>query len=679
MLRCSWLCAAILLPSTVPAQDPPPPPGGFAITAVPDLPVTWSDGYQSLLDVYEPAVAPPATGWPGVLALHGGSGHRRIPRIVAIATYLAARGYVVYAYDIREEGQTPALNPGWPTPRTEERLLLDEAEIHGIVQGLVPGMVDGARLAITGTSLGGNLSLKAAAFSGLPLPLGGYVTVHPTMLAAAPSIASVDSVGANVPGGLLVGDELVDGRPPTDPVVQMLDVEDYAGILGWAQGSLNAQALQNLQTSTVPLFVMLAWQDRKHQPNASTTALAALSQPRRLLLGTGGHSTPDSPHEELVENELRRRWFDRYLKGVANGVELSPYAELAVEPDAPAYGNPNAIWEHRNASAWPPPASGTTFYLRGNQSLVPVPPGGIESGPVLSHTVASGFTPAAYVAQGAGSAPNLLFTQIPKRTLSWQTAPVPTDVELFGRGEVVLEVDDTTGVFQISAVLEHVDPAGNTHPITIGTGGQRSGVAGRQQLSFAFADIAHAVPAGHRLRLVLQNVADHVGPSSRRIRYVPYFTPTDTQILMEPGFVSHIALPLRPYQANLRPRMAEASAAPGIDHGLSLRGGLARAGQIYLAASGVSGAWPATPLAAGIDVPLVVDGWTLLALPAAGGVNFPGFLGVLDANGDATMAMRFAPPLAAVLVGHEFTFAGVTLSAAGFDAAFGPATLVVDP
>lgn len=44
--------------------------------------------------------------------------------------------------------------------------MLDEAEIHGIVQGLVPGLVDGARLAITGTSLGGNLSLKAAAFSG---------------------------------------------------------------------------------------------------------------------------------------------------------------------------------------------------------------------------------------------------------------------------------------------------------------------------------------------------------------------------------------------------------------------------------------------------------------------------------------------------------------------------------
>lgn len=236
-LRCPWLCAAILLRSTVPAQDSPPPPGGFAITVVPDQPVTWSDGYRSLIDVYEPAVAPPATGWPGVLALHGGGGHRRIPRNRSDRDL--PRGARLRRLRVRhprrradagaEPGLADAAHRGAPVARRSR----DPRHRAG------PGARLGRRRAARDHRHVARRQPVAEGRGVLrpPLPLTGYVAVHPTIRAAAPAIASVDSVGANVPGGLLVGDEPVEGRPSGDPVVQMPDVEDYAGILAWAQGS----------------------------------------------------------------------------------------------------------------------------------------------------------------------------------------------------------------------------------------------------------------------------------------------------------------------------------------------------------------------------------------------------------------------------------------------------------
>lgn len=668
------LLLLLLVPAT--AQDPPTPPGLFTVNLL-DRPVAWSDGYLTRMDIYHPTTPPGANGWPCVLALHGGGGHRRIPRIVALASFLCQRGYVVFTYDIRGEGQTPAWNPAWPTPRTEAELLRDMAESFAVAQGHVPGLIDPTRLAVTGTSMGGNHALKAAAWSGRQLPLAGSVTHHPVIRAAAPEIAAVDPIGTNIPDGLLIGDELVEGRPATDPIVQLLDVEDYAGILAWAQAQLNHQTLGLLQSASVPLFVMLAWQDWKLQPTRSTLALAGLPMPRRLFLTTGGHSTPDNTHEEWVQNELRRRWFDHHVKGIPNTSPTDPYAELAVEPDPPVFGSLASIWEHRTADQWPPNTPMVPHWLRGSHVFSPAPPGGNESGPVLQHRIAPGFTPAGYVGQGAGRLPALLFPQMPKRTLSWLSPPVLTDMELFGQAEAELAIDDSTGVVQLTAVLEIVDPAGTAYPVTIGTGGVRDGVAGRRTLRFLLADIAHVVPAGYRIQVTIQNVADHICPSNRRVQYVPYFTPTDTQILMEPGAASRLLLPLRPYAANLAPRRGDASATAGIDHGLRVRGGVARAGHLYLLALGGSGESPGFPIAGGPTVPLVVDGWTNLFLGAVGPPFCPGFLGVLDASGAATAALRLPPALAALTVGTQFTFAGVTLSPAGFDAPLGPCMLFV--
>ncbi|MEZ5962712.1 MAG: CocE/NonD family hydrolase C-terminal non-catalytic domain-containing protein [Planctomycetota bacterium] len=676
VLRHAFLPLFALAPLA--AQDPPPPVGGFPVVEVLDRTIAWSDTFRTRMDLYRPDVAPPATGWPGVLAVHGGAENRKTALIRSLARYLAGRGYVVYAYDVSGDGDTIALNPGFP-PRGEDRVLLDAAESHGVAQGLLAGFIDPTRLAVTGNSQGGKHSLDAAAYSGRQLPLAGWVSHYPLVAAVAPEIASLDPMATSLPGGVLVSDELTNGRAPTDPLVVMLDAEDYAGIVAWAQAQLTTRLPGLLAGSNVPMLVMLAWHDLKHAPTASAGFLGTLPMAKRLFLTTGGHGTPMNSIERGLEQELRGRWFDRFLKGTRNGVEAETYAEVAVTPDNARYLDTGSVWEHRRFAQWPPAFARTHLYLRGAGTLSSNPPPAIEVGPQVRHRVQPGFSPADYVALGGGRAPAQVYARIPRLEFAFESAPLSDTYEIAGRSSVELHVDDSTGTFQLSAELSHLDPAGNPTYITSGTGGVRGGAAGRHLLRFDLRDVAHVVPAGHRLRLAIVNLATHRPPGQHRIHFVPYFTATDTTLMLRPGAASRVLLPLRPYVANLKPRLAQASAAAGIDHAMLLDGGAARAGLAYVTVMGASGEAPGF-LLPGLTspVPVNLDVWSQVGFALLGTAFAPDFVGVLDAQGQATPGLRVPPLPAAALLGQRVTFGGVVLSAAGgFDTTFGPAVLSV--
>jgi hypothetical protein len=76
-MRLATPVSFLLLTAAVATQDPPAPPGGFPLIEDLDRLTTWSDGYRTRTDVRYPAAAPPATGWPAVLLLHGNGGSRK--------------------------------------------------------------------------------------------------------------------------------------------------------------------------------------------------------------------------------------------------------------------------------------------------------------------------------------------------------------------------------------------------------------------------------------------------------------------------------------------------------------------------------------------------------------------------------------------------------------------------
>jgi hypothetical protein len=121
----------------------------------------------------------------------------------------------------------------------------------------------------------------------------------------------------------------------------------------------------------------------------------------------------------------------------------------------------------------------------------------------------------------------------------------------------------------------------------------------------------------------------------------------------------------RPH-AFVTPRLAAVSTAAGALHTLQVNAGAARAGQYYLVLLSASGFGPGSAFAPEI-LPIQLDFWTYAVASAPTGPFFPGFSGLLDAQGRATAsvdlrALAFPPSL----LGIRWTTAVAGLDAGGY-------------
>jgi acetyl esterase/lipase len=122
-------------------------------------------GVPLLLDVYRP---PTAGRHPAVVQIYGGAWQRGGPGDdKPFATYLAARGYVVFAIDYRH---APAWR--WPAQIEDVRSALWWIRDHGAEYD-----ADASRLALVGRSSGAQLALIAA-FEQNPLPVRAVVSYY---------------------------------------------------------------------------------------------------------------------------------------------------------------------------------------------------------------------------------------------------------------------------------------------------------------------------------------------------------------------------------------------------------------------------------------------------------------------------------------------------------------------
>ena len=103
-----------------------------------------------MLDIYRPASA---GQYPSVVQVYGGAWQRGAPEDDAkFATYLAARGFVVFAIDYRHAPQWP-----WPAQIEDVRAALGWVREHGGEYD-----ADVSRLALFGRSAGAQLAMVAA-------------------------------------------------------------------------------------------------------------------------------------------------------------------------------------------------------------------------------------------------------------------------------------------------------------------------------------------------------------------------------------------------------------------------------------------------------------------------------------------------------------------------------------
>jgi predicted acyl esterase len=695
--RVASVLAAIGLTASLLAQcaDPPLPAAGFATTAALDQLITYSDAYRTRADVRWPTAAPGPCGWPLLVLVHGWPANKN-GEVAIVAAEYAARGYVTVAYDVRGQGSAIALNPGRGTTLMALAEWIDLFEVMEWVEAQQPALVDFARIGVTGVSQGGAHSWAAAAYSGrVPPPNARRSAPFPVVRAVAPTVM----VPSHTDAATFDGTAFVDSwagfayAPPNanfalDAGFQatmrtFVLADDPAGMRAWMRADPGRDFQALLATSATATLATMAWLDESMPVDPTLRALAAMpaTTPKRALLTTGNHGTPTNAYEAGRVDEVRRAWFDRFLKGAFEPVELGPPVLSAVLPSSAAeYLTGSTLWRHRADAALPPAnVAPSVWHLRQGGQLAVAPPTTNEPPELVQHTMPAGYDLQAWRADGAGANVTQALARLPLSSFSYTTPPFAAATELAGAPSVRLEVTAQQARFLLAARLEVVPPTGN--PQIIAQGGRGVFLASAPTVATVVVDLSTTscvVPAGGRLRLSVRNHYLVKPAALEAFRCLPPFVPSTVAIEHRPGLLSQLTLPMRPQvgidAATATRQLDLAQPAPVA---FTLRSSAASAGSPYWLLGSLLGQGPATPLPGGDPLYLWFDSLTGSLLGAAGNPLFPGFVGVLDANGSATATMDLAPvaPLPAFFAGWRIHFAPLLL--AGSAASAGPPLEIV--
>jgi putative CocE/NonD family hydrolase len=192
-------------------------------------------------------------------------------------------------------------------------------------------------------------------------------------------------------------------RKGDSPISAAPEYEDYLfeqwshGVFDdyWKQPGIYAEGFYD-RYADVPIVHLSGWYD----PYARTAMenYLGLSRVKRsrmqLILGPWTHGDRSQSHAGEVEFgpaapvdgnlaedffDLRRRWFDRWINGVGNGVDEEPAVRVFVMGGGSGRRNADGRLEHggrwRSASEWPlPQTRWKRLYLRSDRSLAILPP-----------------------------------------------------------------------------------------------------------------------------------------------------------------------------------------------------------------------------------------------------------------------------------------------------------------
>ena len=169
----------------------------------------------------------------------------------------------------------------------------------------------------------------------------------------------------------------------------------------------------------------------------------------------------------------------------------------------------------------------------------------------------------------------------------------------------------------------------------------------------------------------------HRHPGNEHFYAVPFFEDCDIDVQIDPAFAPRIDLPIGPAQASLTARLGRVYAATGFSYDLHVQGESSRAGSLYHVMISGSGTWPGLSLPP--LLPLNWDLWTNVGIAGANGPVFQSFVGLLDAQGNATATFELPAAYATQLEGQRFTFAVLGLDPNLSLFATNPAELIIEP
>ena len=313
----AWIAVAAVALSLVLAGSAAP-----ATVSKQDVTIKADDGASLAATLFEPSGSPPAGGWPAVVLMHGLGGDRSSMNLIAGAMGLIGEQYVVLTVDARGHGQSSGLI-GIDGPRD----LADVREVFDWVGARLE--VARSKIGAFGISLGGGAALDSLA-AGVPW---AAVEVAETWTDLYSALARGGLAKSGIVGGFLAG--LPPGK--LDPSIIAIRDDVLAGtnlgaVRKWAAAR---SSLSGLNAKRTPVFFMQGRRDFAFGIDQAAQGYAVLAGPKRLWIGNHGHPPSTFPAvdtpEMLVEGKA---WFDRFLRGVHNGINRSRPVLVAAEGSA---------------------------------------------------------------------------------------------------------------------------------------------------------------------------------------------------------------------------------------------------------------------------------------------------------------------------------------------------------
>jgi uncharacterized protein len=288
----------------------------------------------------------------------------------------------------------------------------------------------------------------------------------------------------------------------------------------WRRGSI-APAYERISAAILQLG---GWMD-EYVDAALRIQARCTAAPRRTIVGPWVHGLPDHAYPGPNIDWLHElvRWFEHWLKGIANGVaEEAPLTWFQREFTPPERfpARLNGAW--RATGSWPNPVAGQLVLSLdggadvGRGRLAGDPAAALESGADrLDHRPTAGVVGGS-LCWGAGHPPNGLAGDLrleEPNGLVYSSDPLEAPVELLGPPVAVLHVASSEPVAQLVARIGDVAPDGAVEQVCEGilnlthreSHAEPSALEpGRvYEVRLSLRSAGHRFLAGHRLRLSL--------------------------------------------------------------------------------------------------------------------------------------------------------------------------------
>lgn len=289
--------------------------------------IPGSGGITLKGNVFTPAGAAAGVKYP-LIVLPTSWGMPQI-EYIAQAKKLADSGYVVVSYTSRgfwlSGGQIETAGPA------------DIADVSAVIDwALANTPADAAHIGTGGVSYGAGISLLASASDPrikAVVALSGWADLIESIYSGRTQHLQA--------AALLGGAGFLTGRP--GPELQQI-LGDFLGskldrepqMIEWGKKRSASEKVDRINANGAAIMLGNAWGDTIFPPNQYAKFFEKLTGPKRLEFRPGDHATAEATGLFGLPNDTwtnAHRWFDRYLKGTANGVDTEAPVQIKPRSD----------------------------------------------------------------------------------------------------------------------------------------------------------------------------------------------------------------------------------------------------------------------------------------------------------------------------------------------------------